>query len=297
LILLSGGAIWWFYGRSPIKQPVTASIASQVIRPIGDRARLTLADGSTVNLDDVKDGLITEDGKTKIDKQRAQLVYKTPALPKASPVVSYNTLTTPRGGMYAVTLSDGTRVWLNASSSLRYPTVFSGDVREVDLTGEAYFEVARNPSQPFRVLVNGMAVNVLGTHFNVMAYDDEPAIATTLLEGAVKVDYQGHSTALAPGQQSLLARAGGNVQVKEVDVDETVAWKNGVFQFRSEDIKSVMRKIARWYDVDVRYVGEIEDHFTGAVHRDANVSTLLSDMELTHKVHFHIVGRTILVSP
>jgi transmembrane sensor len=299
LVLVSAAAIWWFYSKSLAKQSVTGRLASDklTIRPVGNRARLTLGDGSVVDLDAANEGLITADGKTQIDKQKAQLVYKAAGGAKAIPKVVYNTLTTPRGGMYSVVLSDGTKVWLNASSSLRYPTTFAGRVRAVNLTGEAYFEVAQNLSRPFKVVVNGMEVNVLGTHFNVMAYDDESAITTTLLEGAVKVNFKEHSITLAPGQQSLLMRAGEDMRVRDAEVDEAVAWKNGIFQFRSEDIKSVMRKIARWYDVDVKYEGEINEHFTGAVYRDADVSSLLRTMELTHEVQFHIEGRTITVSP
>jgi ferric-dicitrate binding protein FerR (iron transport regulator) len=263
-----------------------------------------------VDLNALKEGPVIGEGGVRIDKQQAQLVYKplgavedktsggvvTGDASAISEMV-YNTLRTPRGVMYSVVLSDGTRVWLNASSSLRYPTTFTGRVRQVSLSGEAYFEVAQNPSQPFQVTVNGMEVNVLGTHFNIMAYDDESTITTTLLEGAVKVDYMLKSATLVPGQQSLLMRGGRDMQVRNVDVEEAVAWKNGILQFRSEDIRSVMRKVARWYDVDVRYEGEISDHFSGAIYRNAEVSGLLRNMELTHTVHFRIEGRTITVSP
>jgi transmembrane sensor len=312
LVLASAAVIWLFYGHSQVKRPIAARLASdsKAIRPLGTQATLTLGDGSVVNLDAVKEGPVIGDGKVRIDKQQAQLVYKAlgavngktsgggaPGDVKANPEMLYNTLMTPRGGMYSVVLSDGTKVWLNSSSSLRYPTTFTGQVREVSLNGEAYFEVAKNPSQPFQVTVNGMEVKVMGTHFNIMAYNDESAIATTLLEGAVKVESTKNSMVLAPGQQSLFMRGSKGIRVRNVDVEEIVAWKNGILQFRSEDIKSVMRKIARWYDVDVRYEGEINDHFSGAVYRDAEVSSLLRNMELTHTVHFRIEGRTITVSP
>jgi ferric-dicitrate binding protein FerR (iron transport regulator) len=310
LLLVSAAAVWLFYGRSLVNQPATAKLASDslTIRPVGDRAQLTLGNGSVVDLEAAKEGPIIGDGKAEIDKQDARVIYKgtvgatgsrmgEAAGSTARAELVYNTLTTPRGGMYSVVLSDGTKVWLNASSSLHYPTAFSGQTREVSLTGEAYFEVAQKAAQPFKVLVNGMEVTVLGTHFDVMAYDDESAIATTLLEGAVKVDFKGRGIALNPGQQSLLVRGADEMQVRNVDVDDAVAWKNGIFQFRSEDIKSVMRKVARWYDVDVRYDGQISEHFSGAVRRDAEVSSLLRTMELTHEVRFHVEGRTITVSP
>jgi ferric-dicitrate binding protein FerR (iron transport regulator) len=300
LILVSVAVIWSFYGNSPVKRPIASRMASdgQPIRPLGNRATLTLGNGSVVDLNAVKEDPAIGDGKLKIDKQKARLVYESPGEVKDKTAeMEYNILSTPRGGMYSVVLSDGTRVWLNASSSLRYPTTFTGRTRGVTLKGEAYFEVARDRSRPFTVVVNGMEVNVLGTHFNIMDYDDESAIATTLLEGAVKVNCGSDSIVLVPGQQSLLVRGGKDMRVRNVDVEEAVAWKNGIFQFRSEDIKSVMRKVARWYDVDVRYEGEIGDHFSGAVYRDADVSSLLRNMELTHRVHFRIEGRTITVSP
>jgi transmembrane sensor len=312
LVLASVAVIWMFYGHSPLRRPIAARLTSdsQTIRPLGNRATLTLGNGSVVDLDTVKEGPVIREGKVRIDKQQAQLVYKAlgavkgktsgvvvPGDVSAISEMVYNTLRTPRGSMYSVVLSDGTMVWLNASSSLRYPTTFTGRVREVSLSGEAYFEVAQNPSQPFQVTVNGMEVNVLGTHFNIMAYDDESTIATTLLEGVVKVDCMKKSATLVPGQQSLLMRDGRDMRVRNVDVEEAVAWKNGILQFRSEDIRSVMRKVARWYDVDVRYEGKISDHFSGAIYRDAEVSGLLRNMELTHTVHFRIEGRTITVSP
>jgi ferric-dicitrate binding protein FerR (iron transport regulator) len=312
LVLASAAIIWIFYGHSPVRGSIAARLTSdsQTVRPLGNRATLTLGNGSVVDLNALKEGPVIGEGGVRIDKQQAQLVYKplgavedktsggvvTGAASAISEMV-YNTLRTPRGVMYSVVLTDGTRVWLNASSSLRYPTTFTGRVRQVSLSGEAYFEVAQNPSQPFQVTVNGMEVNVLGTHFNIMAYDDESTITTTLLEGAVKVDYMLKSATLAPGQQTLLMRGGRDMRVRNVDVEEAVAWKNGILQFRSEDIRSVMRKVARWYDVDVRYEGEISDHFSGAIYRNAEVSGLLRNMELTHTVHFRIEGRTITVSP
>ena len=312
LVLASAAIIWIFYGHSPVRGSIAARLTSdsQTVRPLGNRATLTLGNGSVVDLNALKEGPVIGEGGVRIDKQQAQLVYKplgavedktsggvvTGDASAISEMV-YNTLRTPRGGMYSLVLSDGTRVWLNASSSLRYPTTFTGRVRQVSLSGEAYFEVAQNPSQPFQVTVNGMEVNVLGTHFNIMAYDDESTVTTTLLEGAVKVDYMLKSATLAPGQQTLLMRGGRDMRVRNVDVEEAVAWKNGILQFRSEDIRSVMRKVARWYDVDVRYEGEISDHFSGAIYRNAEVSGLLRNMELTHTVHFRIEGRTITVSP
>jgi transmembrane sensor len=310
LILAGSGTLWWKMGRATHFSTAQANAAPPAgIRPVTDKATLTLGDGSTVDLEAVKDGSTTDNGNAVIDKRFAKLVYKTesPAKPTsahpapssahATPATVYNTLTTPRGGMYSILLPDGTRAWLNASSSLRYPTAFHGPTREVTLTGEAYFEVAPNPEQPFKVLVNGMTVDVIGTHFDVMAYDDESEITTTLLQGSVKVESAGKHQLLTPGEQSRLFKEDGRIASVQVDVDDAIAWKNGIFQFRSEDIRSVMRKVARWYDVEIKYEGSITEHFTGAVPRNADVSALLQTMELTNAVKFRVEGRTITVTP
>ena len=292
LLVASGATLWGISHRTDAQKPVAK--ASEVIRPVGNKAFLTLGDGSVVDLDTARDGVLAENGKTKIDKQAAHLVYGGEA---QGPDTVYNTLSTPKGGIYMVTLSDGSKVWLNASSALRYPTQFRGATREVELTGEAYFEVAAAPSQPFKVKVDGMTVDVLGTHFDVMAYGDEPSITTTLLQGSVQIGMNDHHLMLTPGQQSTVARATGQIAARGVDVDEAIAWKNGVFQFNSEDIQSVMRKVARWYDVDVRYEGTVSQHFTGSVPRDADLETLLRRMELTNEVKFRVTGKTVTVTP
>ncbi|GGA97685.1 FecR family protein [Puia dinghuensis] len=292
------GAIWWKGGRTAHPAVLEASAAPKdAVKSLADRATLTLADGSTVDLGAAKDGSTTANGKAVVDKKSAKLIYKSERSASTLPPTVYNTLATPRGGMYSIVLPDGTRAWLNASSSLRYPLAFHGPYREVSLTGEGYFEVAPNAAQPFKVLVNGMTVDVLGTHFDVMAYDDEPAVTTTLLEGSVKVGSAGGHLLLTPGQQSRMERSDGRLGSMRADVDVAIAWKNGIFRFRSEDIHSVMRKVARWYDVDIQYEGEIAEHFTGAVPRDADVSTLLRMMELTNAVKFQVEGRTIIVTP
>ena len=292
LVVASGATLWGISHRTDAQKPVAK--ASEVIRPVGNKAFLTLGDGSVVDLDTARDGVLAENGKTKIDKQAAHLVYGGEA---QGPDTVYNTLSTPKGGIYMVTLSDGSKVWLNASSALRYPTQFRGATREVELTGEAYFEVAAAPSQPFKVKVDGMTVDVLGTHFDVMAYGDEPSITTTLLQGSVQIGMNDHHLMLTPGQQSTVARATGQIAARGVDVDEAIAWKNGVFQFNSEDIQSVMRKVARWYDVDVQYDGTVSQHFTGSVLRDADLATLLRRMELTNEVKFQVTGKTVTVTP
>jgi len=195
-----------------------------------------------------------------------------------------------------VVLSDGSKVWINSASSLRYPTAFTGNERKVELTGEAYFEVAHNPAKPFRVASRNQTVEVLGTHFNINAYDDEPAIKTTLLEGKVKVTAANNEVRfLQPGQQSALST--GAFTVSAVETDEAVAWKNGQFMFENDNIQYIMRTLSRWYDVDVEYSGAIpDDTFGGGTSRFKNVSEVLNVLQLTGKVHFKIEGRKIIVS-
>lgn len=304
-ILAGSGALWWGLGRSVNRTSLVTQVAPQptLIRPAADKAMLTLGDGSTVDLEAAKDGSMTANGAAQIDRRSARLVYKNgrsadrDGAVVAPPAVVYNMLTTPRGGVYSIVLPDGTKVWLNACSSLRYPTAFHGATREVMLTGEGYFEVSLNAAQPFKVRVGGMTVDVLGTHFDVMAYDDEPAVTTTLLEGSVRLLSGEQRLLLAPGEQSQLTKDDNRFHSVKADVDQVVAWKNGVFQFKSEDIRSVMRKVSRWYDVDVNYEGEITEHFTGAVPRDADVMTLLKTMELTNSIHFRVQGKRITVTP
>jgi ferric-dicitrate binding protein FerR (iron transport regulator) len=208
-----------------------------------------------------------------------------------------NTIQTPRGGQYQVILPDGTKVWLNAASSLAYPTAFTGADRAVKLNGEAYFEVADNKDKPFKVMAGNMEINVLGTHFNVMAYEDENAIKTTLLEGSVKVTNGKISHLLKPGQEGRVDRQSGAFRLLEADANEAVAWKNGVFQFGGASIESVMREIVRWYDVDVEYQGRTNEHFRGTISRSVNASEVFKMLELTGAVHFTIDKKKIIVKP
>lgn len=303
LLLAGAGSIWWGLGRSADRTPQLADATpATVIRPVTDKATLTLGDGSTIDLEAAKDGSTTANGAAHIDRQAARLIYKAEQAtgatePTAPAVMAYNTLTTPRGGLYSIILPDGTKAWLNASSSLRYPVAFRGATREVTLTGEGYFEVAPNAAQPFVVRVGSVTVNVLGTHFDVMAYDDEPAITTTLLEGAVNVQAGDRQQKLIPGEQAQLIKDDNQLLSAKADVDQAIAWKNGIFKFKSEDIRSVMRKVSRWYDVDVTFEGTITEHFTGAVQRGADVKELLKTMELTNSIHFRVEGNRIIVTP
>jgi ferric-dicitrate binding protein FerR (iron transport regulator) len=210
---------------------------------------------------------------------------------------------TPRGGTYQVVLPDGSKVWLNAGSSLTFPKKFDKQARVVMLTGEAYFEIAKNPAQPFRVLTIGQHVTVLGTHFNVNAYRDELAPRTTLVEGSVNVSWANQTAILKPGQQAVMLNK--SFKISKVNVDEVLSWKNGKFKFSNESIESLMRKISRWYDVDIEYRGEItKEKFGGQVSKFSKVSDILEVLQLTGYVHFKIedptekgAGRRIVVLP
>lgn len=290
----------WFLVNKRTEVQFTIHNKQQGIQPGGSKAILTLADGSKIILDEVKNGNIANQGSISIRKTAdGKVIYDASALAvKGTATVAYNTIETPRGGQYQVLLPDGSQVWLNAASSIRFPTSFQGDERKVEITGEAYFEVAKNPAKPFRVMSSGQIIDVLGTHFNINAYSDEKITRTTLLEGSLKVTKGSESTLLSPGQQTQIGSFAQIRLIKDIDTEEAIAWKNGYFMFNHEDIGSVMRKISRWYDLEIIYSGRVsDDWFGGTVSRYKNVSEVLSKLELTDQVHFKIEGRTIMVLP
>jgi transmembrane sensor len=262
------------------------------VLPGTSRALLTLADGRTIVLDSAANGqLAREEGASIVKNSDGQIVYK--AVGKAA-AVAHNTMSTPRGGQYQLTLPDGTEVWLNAASSITYPTAFMENTRTVKIVGEAYFEVAGNPSKPFIVAVDGKpSVEVLGTHFNVNAYTDEPVVATTLLEGSVRTG----NRILRPGQQARI-NASNTITIDEhVDVNKAMAWKNGVFNFEGADLKTVMRQLSRWYDLDVEYASGVPPvEFGGKLKRDLNLSQILKVLE-NSAVNFDLEGRRLIVKP
>ncbi|WP_343305425.1 FecR domain-containing protein [Chitinophaga niabensis] len=256
----------------------------------GNKAMLILGDGTVIELDSAANGLLTQQGNARIVKlPNGQLAYEMNE--SGSGEVMFNTMRTPRGGEYRLQLPDGSKVWLNAASSITYPNIFTGDTRSVEITGEAYFEVAKDAARPFKVQAGNMKVEVLGTHFNINAYPGEPVIKTTLLEGAVRIQ----DAVLKPGQQASLATNGQFRLEDDVETDEVMAWKNGFFQFNDADMPTVMRQLENWYDITVAYEGRVPQRsFGGAIQRSLPLSKVLDILE-ENNVRFKIEGRNITV--
>lgn len=295
LLLVFAGLMVYKAIRKPTRNYYANDIA-----PGKNKAILTMANGTKVVLDDISNGTISTQYGVNVTKTKdGQLVYAiAPSSSKIPADGLVNTISTPRGGQYQVRLPDGTMVWLNAASSLQFPSTFSAAerIRKVTLMGEAYFEVAKNPKMPFVVCTDQQEVRVLGTHFNINAYKEEKSIKTSLLEGSVQVSFPGSQVILKPGQQADLA--GSSVLIRQVDIENTVAWKNGKFKFVNENIRDLMRKIARWYDVEVIYEGTMANKdFSGSISRFENVSRVLDLLESTNTVHFKVEGRRITVMP
>lgn len=299
LIMISVASYYFFNSvkeRQVAERPVKG--LKNDIAAGGNRAILTLSDGSQIVLDSAGAGTITQQGNTKIIKLgNGQLSYnRESSVSNGQPEVLYNTISTPRGGQYQIELPDGSQVWLNAESSLHFPTAFNGKERSVELAGEAYFEVAKNASMPFTVKTKAELVQVLGTHFNVMAYEEENSQKTTLLEGSVKVIRDQAMTLLKPGEQAKTDKGDANIRVFKADVDHEVAWKNGLFDFDNDNIRDIMNQLARWYDVQVVYAGPApKNHYTGSIRREVNASQVLHMLELAGGIQFSIEGKRIVV--
>ena len=277
-----------------LQKPASRANPADVL-PGSNKAILTLDNGSTIALDSAHNGRLAQQGNTQVVKtgdgsvQYKMLAGKGQSNQQESNAVAYNILSTPRGGQYRLILPDGSKVWLNAASSIRYPTAFTGTSRVVEITGEAYFEIAKNSAMPFRVLSanqladpNPMVIDVLGTHFNVNAYFDETTARTSLLEGAVKVSKGTNTALLQPGMEAQLLKNGGIRSIPNADVEKAAAWKDGVFEFGDEELPAIMRQIARWYDVDVVYEGPVStERFTGTVPRNTTLSGVLKILKLS----------------
>lgn len=290
LIIASAGGYFLLQKDQPDVQ--YSNVLKQDFVSGSNKAVLTLSGGKQIILTGAKNGQLATQGGAVIQKTAdGEVVYDREGSDKA---IVMNTITTPRGGQYHLTLADGTGVWLNAASSITYPSGFTGQKRQVEISGEVYFEVAHNAAKPFFVKSGIQTVEVLGTHFNINAYKEESAIKTTLLEGSVAVSVSGNRQMIKPGQQSVLK--GNSIKISEADTDEAMAWKAGYFQFVDADIETVMRQISRWYDVDVTFEGAIsKETFTGRISRFRNISEALKIVQSSKGVHLSYSGRRIMV--
>ena len=299
LLIVGIATVVWMTSRTADDKPALAETKyNSEALPGSDKAILQLEDGRSIVLDTAS-GVLAQQGNTRIKKnEQGAITYDAGGSGNES-VVTYNKIITPRGGQYQVTLPDGSKVWLNASSSLRFPVAFNGSERVVELTGEAWFDVAQQPSQPFKVQVAGisqpMQVDVLGTSFNIQAYPDEPVHAATLINGKVKVVSGNEQTTLQPAQQARVTA--NDLSVVSADLEEVLAWKNGIFYLQDANIQTIMRQISRWYDVEVVYEGNVQQQFVGKIPRTMNLSDVLKVLESTGWVHFRFEGKTVTVMP
>jgi ferric-dicitrate binding protein FerR (iron transport regulator) len=297
-ILVAGVAVLESRTNHPNEKPITATTHNDVL-PGGNKAILTLGNGQQIVLDSTHTGLLTQQGNVRISKTDSGTLAYTSTGSQQTDIV-YNMLTCPRGGQFKLELPDGTDVWLNSASSIRYPTDFKDRERKVEITGEAYFEVARNEATPFVVETNNTEVKVLGTRFNINSYENEQAVKTTLLDGKISVTLRtsqhpesSEPAVLQPGQQAVATSA--LTIVKDVNVEQVMAWKNGYFSFKNADLTTVLRQLERWYDIDIKYAGYIPvRHFTGELSRDLTLSQVISVLS-EEDVKFKIEGKTLTV--
>lgn len=295
VVLLTIGGLYWYNSSRQSNSTIAFTSQAADIPPGGDKATLLLADGSTVDLTKAGIGVIGNKGNIQIAKESAGQVSFNPG--NAPVNSSFNTIQTQRGGKYMIILPDNTKAWLNAASSLRFPTAFNGNKREVDMQGEVYFEVAKNVSKPFIVHFGSNAVEVLGTHFDVMAYQEEAATTTTLFEGSVKVSNAQISVTIRPGQAAVAKGTDLSIE-PNADLDAALAWKEGRFAFNNADIQQVMNALARWYDVDVKYEGNgavQSSRIDAVVDRNISLQTMLNALK-TSGFNFRVEGKTIIVS-
>ncbi|SDK00870.1 FecR family protein [Pedobacter sp. ok626] len=300
ILLVAGlGALFFNNIQTEASKNHVATSKVNKITPGGNEAYLTRSDGSKVALKDIQIGIVTDTGAAIVNKAKnGLLVYnlnKSTQSKGNRAKLAYNTISTPAGGQYAVVLADGSKVWLNALSSIKFPEVFNGNERKVELQGEAYFEIAKNRAMPFKVISRSQVVEVLGTHFNINAYHDEKSVVTTLLEGSVKLSLTNNHEAkmLKPGQE---ARVVDHIQISDVNTEQSIAWQNDKFNFSGDDIGVIMRKISRWYNVEVEYQNNITtETFVGTVSKYEDIKRVLASLELTGLVHFKIQERKVIV--
>ncbi|HMG10836.1 MAG TPA: FecR domain-containing protein [Mucilaginibacter sp.] len=299
LFIMAGG--YFTIHKKAVVQPLAQNHLLKRDTLIGNnKAILTLGNGKKIVLNDAKVGSLAVQGHVAITKAAdGRIIYNATSqasTARATGEIANNSITTPKGGQYHVVLPDGSSVWLDAASSITYPPEFTGNKRQVELMGEAYFEVSKDPTKPFCVNVdNKQQIEVLGTHFNVQAYPDDRDVTTTLLEGSVKLLYRNKHAILKPGQMAV-NDPDKSLLIKPADIYEVMAWKNNMFVFNNENIKSIMKRLARWYDVDVVFEGDMEKvNFFGNYSRSKSLANLLKNIELTEKVHFKIKGRRVTI--
>lgn len=305
VLILAAATFLWFNTRESNNDTVskenvkTAAPAYADIAPGKTKALLTLADGRKIILDSTVTGQLAQQGETVLINEKGALKYR--AKGSAQNEGLFNTLTTANGETYSMVLADGSKIWLNAGASVRYPVAFTGIERKVEITGEAYFEVAHDINKPFIVHVPdqkgaGMDVQVLGTRFNINAYNDEVEIKATLLEGSVKIKQNRSQTLLKPGQQARVSNNGITTVLDDANVDAAIAWKNGRFNFENADIAVVMRALAKWYDIEVVYEGPKFTHpFMGEMERNLMLSQVVRALEYTTGIHFRVEGKKLIV--
>ncbi|WP_036669404.1 FecR family protein [Pedobacter borealis] len=295
------GLSLYFYSSKFPKKAEFANIQTTDIDPAGNKAYLTLGNGKRITLTDAGNGTIARQTGVQISKTAdGQLVYTIAEKNSGSSfLLEFNTIETPNGGRYEIVLPDGTHVWMNAASSLKYPASFASlKERRVELHGEAYFQVAKDKRHPFIVKAAEQEVKVLGTHFNINSYANEVETKTTLLEGSINISNlkSKNSKILSPGQQAIVK--GSDIKVGDADVDQVVSWKNGDFVFEGEDLKAVMRQIARWYDVEIEYQGNISSSgVVSTISRTKKLSQVLKALQINQGIHFKVDGRRVLVMP
>jgi len=295
LCLATGYLLWMSQKTEKPLAKTPVQVDKKDVEPGGFKASLKLADGSVIHLNKGSNGKVANQGSTAIINQDQFLVYNGKPVKEMKSL--YNTLYTSNGETYALVLSDGSKVWLNSASSITFPVAFTGPQRKVEITGEAYFEIKHREQMPFRVLAKEMEVLDLGTEFNIEAYSDEALVKTTLVTGRARVIMGKDSQILLPGQQTQVDDKAKLKLERQVDVEEAVAWKNGLFRFRSAEVESVMRQLARWYDINVSYEGKIPNgHLSGMISRNTRLGEVLKMLELNN-IHCRMNGRKLAVLP
>lgn len=297
LLILATGGYWLFSGLSHRSPKAKQAQTTKDIAPGRDGAVLTLADGRQVILDSLNNGVVAKEQGATVVLSNGELTYHIPSAGKDTGSLAFNTMATPKGRQFKLKLPDGTDVWLNAASSITYPTVFAASERKVTITGEAYFEVKEDKERSFIVDIDGRAkVEVLGTKFNINAYKNEPQLNTTLLQGSVRISQNGKVAMLKPGQQSQISSAGMKL-TDQADIETVMAWRNGLFRFYNDPLDLVLRQLSRWYDIEIKYEQGVPDIlFSGEIKRDLTLSQSL-DMLSEMGVHFRVEGNTLIVMP